>query len=217
MGPLIFLILIGDIDGKLKHSSARSFADDTRVIKGIENVDDSKKLQEDLDEIYYWSDENSMEFNDVKFELLRYGPNSNLKQQTSYKTSSNTIIEEHQFVRDLGVMMSNNCKFQIHMNTSILNARKLSSWILRTFKTRSPTPMLTLWKSLVLPKLEYCSQLWNPWLKGDIQNLEMVQWSFIKKIKDPEKSYWSRLKKFKLYSLERRRERYTHLYMYGRS
>ena len=139
LGPLIFLILIGDIDEKLKHSSARSFADDTRVIKGIENVDDSMKLQEDLDEIYDWSNENSMEFNDVKFELLRYGPNRNLKQQTSYKTSSNTIIEEHQFVRDLGVMMSNDCKFQIHMNTSILNARKLASWILRTFKTRSPT------------------------------------------------------------------------------
>lgn len=214
LGPLIFLILIGDIDEKLKHSSARSFADDTRVIKGIENVDDSMKLQEDLDEIYDWSNENSMEFNDVKFELLRYGPNRNLKQQTSYKTSSNTIIEEHQFVRDLGVMMSNDCKFQIHMNTSILNARKLASWILRTFKTRSPTPMLTLWKSLVLQQLEYCSQLWNPWLKGDIQNLEMVQWSFVKKIKDPEKSYWARLKKFKLYSLERRRERYTLIYVW---
>ena len=87
-----------------------------------------------------------------------------------------------------------------------------SSWILRTFRTREVAPMITLWKSLVLPKLEYCSQLWNPWLKCDVQNLEMVQWSFIRKIIHPEKSYWSRLKTFKLYSLERRCERYMIIY-----
>jgi len=108
--------------------------------------------------------------------------------------------------------MSNDCKFKHHINNVVINARKTSSWILRTFRTRAATPMLTLWKSLVLPKLEYCSQLWNPWLKCDIQSLEMVQWSFIRKIIHPEKSYWSRLKAFKLYSLERRRERYMIIY-----
>ena len=40
----------------------------------------------------------------------------------------------------------------------------------------------------------------------------MVQWSFIRKIIQTEKSYWSRLKAFKLYSLERRRERYMIIY-----
>ena len=32
LGPLIFLILIGDIDYNVQHSSPRSFTDDTRLI-----------------------------------------------------------------------------------------------------------------------------------------------------------------------------------------
>ena len=115
-----------------------------------------------------------MEFNDIKFELLRYGPNEQLKQSTNYKTSNNTTIQRKEMVRDLGVIMTADCKFKVHINEVITNARKLSSWILRTFKSRLPTPMITLWKSLVLPKIEYCSQLWSPWQKGDIQNMETI-------------------------------------------
>ena len=155
-----------------------------------------------------------MVFNDVKFELLRYGNNEDVKRNTTYNSSNENVIEEHQSVKDLGVTMSNNCKFNDHINATIINARKLSTWIFRTFKTRAPSPMLTLWKSLVLPKLEYCSQLWNPWLKGNKMNLEMVQWSFIRKIKDSTRSYWERLKKYKIFSLERRRERYIIIYIW---
>ena len=214
LGPLIFLILIGDIDDNVQHSSTRSFADDTRLIKAIIDAIDGLLLQNDLQSIYQWSLTNNMEFNDVKFELLRYGANEALKQNITYKSSCNADIQEHQMVRDLGVIMSNDCKFKSHINTVIIGARKLSAWILRTFKSRAPPTMLMLWQSLVLPKMEYCSQLWNPWQKGDIQALEMVQWSFLRKIHDKENSYWERLSKYKMYSLERRRERYIIIYVW---
>ena len=35
--------------------------------------------------------------------------------------------------------------------------------------------MLTLLKSLVIPQLEYCCQLWNPWKAKDIQAIEAIQ------------------------------------------
>ena len=110
LGPLIFLILIGDIDEKVEHSSVRSFADDTRVIKDVENASDTQKLQDDLDTIYLWYEENNMQFNHVKFELLRYGPNNKLKTETNYKTCRNTTIKECEYVKDLGVLMSNDCR-----------------------------------------------------------------------------------------------------------
>ena len=52
LGPLIFLILISDIDGDVIDSIVKSFADDTRAKKGIWSVDDARKLQEDLQRIY---------------------------------------------------------------------------------------------------------------------------------------------------------------------
>ena len=40
-------------------------------------------------------------------------------------------------------------------------ARRISSWVLRAFKTRETHAMLTLYKSLVRSKLEYCCPLWD--------------------------------------------------------
>ena len=42
--------------------------------------------------------------------------------------------------------------------------------------------MLTLLKSLVIPLLEYCYQLWNPWKAKDIQAIEAIQRTFTYKI-----------------------------------
>lgn len=75
--------------------------------------------------------------------------------------------------------------------------------------------MLTLFKALVIPLLEYCCQLWSPWKDGEKQSIEEVQRSFTSKIMEVRHlNYWERLKSLKLYSLERRRERYAILYIY---
>ena len=69
LGPLIFLILIGDIDNDISNSSVRSFADDTRLIKSVISIEDTEALQEDLTTVYNWANVNNMKFNDIKFEL----------------------------------------------------------------------------------------------------------------------------------------------------
>ena len=208
IGPLIFLILISDIDKNTLHSLVASFADDTRVTKGIESENDAVDLQEDLFHIYQWSVTNNMEFNDIKFELLRYGKNTELKSSTSYISSSFNLIEEKQNVKDLGVTLTSDGTFKTHLSNIIESAKNMSSWILRTFQTRDPTTMLTLYKSLVRPILEYSSVLWTPIAKGEIQRLEEIQQSFLRKIRGISSNYSQALKQLKLYSLERRRERY---------
>ena len=95
------------------------------------------------------------------------------------------------------------------------SGRSISSWILRTFTSRTKVAMLTLWKSLAIPILEYCSVLWSPIKKGDIQHIESLQWSFIRKIKGTSgMNYWEALNYLNLFSLERRRERYQILYIW---
>ena len=75
--------------------------------------------------------------------------------------------------------------------------------------------MLTLYKSMVVPLTEYCSQLWSPHALGDIRKLESVQRSFTARVAGiGHLDYWQRLKELKLYSLERRRERYIIMYIY---
>ena len=92
--------------------------------------------------------------------------------------------------------------------------RAKSSWITRTFSCRSKYAMLTLWKSLVIPLHDYCSQLWNPVKLNDIAKFEQVQWSFIRKVSGVASDYWSALSQFQLLSLQRRRERYMIFYVW---
>ena len=75
--------------------------------------------------------------------------------------------------------------------------------------------MLTLWKSLVIPIFDYCSQIYNPTKACQIQQLEMVQRSYIRKINGmKDKKYWDQLKILNLWSLQRRRERYQIIYIW---
>ena len=109
--------------------------------------------------------------------------------------------------------MSCSATFSEHIKQKIQKLKHKIGWILRTFWTREELPMLTLWKHLILCEHDYCSQLWNPHRTGDIQDLELLQRSFVRKINGMQNlSYWEQLKSLNLYSLERRRERYIVIY-----
>ena len=70
--------------------------------------------------------------------------------------------------------------------------------------------MTILYKSLVRSKLEYCCPLWDSPKISDIQSVEAIQRKFTKRIKGmADVNYWDRLKKLKITSLQRRRERYS--------
>ena len=146
LGPLLFLIMIGDIDKNLNHTFLKSFADDTRASKGVKDVKDVTHLQEDLNEIYSWSEENNMEFNSTKFEAMRYGRDEALKSTTSYLSAEGAVIKDMEHLRDLGVNMSDDCSFKKHITNIVEAAKKKCSWVLRTFKTSQRIPMMTLYK-----------------------------------------------------------------------
>ena len=179
LGPLLFLVLIGDIDREVATLFVSSFADDTRAANGVSTNADVCDLQVDLDAIYHWADENNMEFNNTKFEFPRYGCNNDLKACTSYKAKSGECITEVDHVKDLGVTLSSNVKFKKHINNVLSTAHQLCAWVLRTFNTIKTLPIMTLWKTLIGSRLDYCCPLWSPSTKGDIQTLEQLQRQYI--------------------------------------
>ena len=155
-----------------------------------------------------------MEFNDLKFELIRYNTIPSTRHVT-YLDSNKCPIIEKSSIKDLGVTLSNSAKFSEHINNICVSMKNMSSWILRTFMSRDRSAMITLWKSLVIPIHDYCSQLWSPLKVGEIQKLDLLQWYFVKRMKNYYSSdYWSSLSDLNLLSLERRRERYHIIYLW---
>ena len=215
LGPLIFLILLGDIDSGVHHCSVSSFADDTRILGQVSNQSDVESIQADLNLVYRWSTINNMKFNADKFDCLRYGYDEIIKSNSHYMSNESTEIESKTSLKDLGVLMSSSANFDPHVNKTVVAANLKAGWVLRTFRTREPELMLTLWKSLVLPILDYCCQLWAPSSAGSIQALENVQKAYLSKISGMyQHDYWQQLSILRLYSLQRRRERYIIIYVW---
>ena len=72
------------------------------------------------------------------------------------------LIEEKAHLRDLGVEMGNDCLFSAHIENTVAAGNKLAGWALRSFQRRSKQVMLNLLKTMIQPKLDYCSVLWSP-------------------------------------------------------
>ena len=215
LGPLLFLIHISDINNEVRNSHVTSFADDTRILKTIKDPNDRIMLQNDLEIIYEWSRKNKMEFNDSKFEMINYFQRCDEQLISSYSAPDGSNICQKNELKDLGILLNNDATFTGNISAKVASSKRVAAWILRTFVSRDKLTMLTLLKSLVIPQIEYCCQLWNPYRICDIQNIECIQKSFTKKISGMNNlNYWQRLKALNLYSLERRRERYIIIYVW---
>ena len=71
------------------------------------------------------------------------------------------------------------------------------------------------WETIIQPKLDYCSQLWSPSDQHSIGKLESIMRSYTSKIEGcQDLNYWQRLQTLKLYSQERRRERYQLIFIW---
>ena len=81
----------------------------------------------------------------------------NNKTVRVYANPNMEIINPSDNVLDLGIFMSSNCSFEFHIQNLCKKCSNLSGWILRTFTTRYSITMMTLFKSLVLPRLDYGS------------------------------------------------------------
>ena len=92
LASIFFIIMISDIDENLKNSIVGLFADDTRVSAKIKSKEDEDLLQQDLDMIYEWAEENLMEFNENKFEKMSHGTTRDI-EEGSYRTGSGKEIK----------------------------------------------------------------------------------------------------------------------------
>ena len=74
-------------------------------------------MQVELQKLYLWGKKNNMEFNSTKFQVIRYGRNTELKENTEYFTGDfEEIIERFSSLRDVGVQMSEDANFTEHID-----------------------------------------------------------------------------------------------------
>ena len=161
LAAILFVIMISDIDENVKKSIVRSFADDTRVNKMINNPNDIEEMQRDLENIYEWAERNKMVFNENKFEQMTFG-NTNNAPRIQYKTPSGVEIQSKDNIKDLGIIVQGDLNFSEHINKIATECIVIMGMLLRMFETREREPMIKMFNSYLKSQLEYCCRDANP-------------------------------------------------------
>ena len=98
--------------------------------------------------------------------------------------------------------------FSSHCHKIANKANQILGRLKRNFKYISTSSFMILYKTFVLPHLEYCTPIWNPHFAKDIYVLEKVQRRATKLIPSiSTQPYETRLAKLNLHSLYCRRQK----------
>ena len=206
LGPILFLIYINDIDNAVNFTSSvlKKFADDTKWGMVVENMQDRLRFQEGLDNLMAWSSDWQMLFNVDKCHIIHAGRNNN---GFDYSMNGSTLAEVDA-EKDVGVLLHKSFRPSIQCARAAVKANSVLGQLCHGISYRDSTNFIGLYKTFVRPHLEYCSQAWCPWCKGDIETLEAVQRRAVMMVTNLRgKSYEERLAELGMVTLEKRRQR----------
>ena len=113
LGPLMFLLFINDMPNCIKHSTVDMYADDTLIYVSHNNVDLIEKyLNEDLECLTKWLENNRMKANVNKTKVMLLGTPNRTSQVNHIKVVMNGIdVENVDCFKYLGVTIDANLKW----------------------------------------------------------------------------------------------------------
>ncbi|CAM5096139.1 unnamed protein product [Natator depressus] len=203
LGPILFNLFITDL-GTKSGSVLIKFADDTKL-GGIANLlKDGDIIQDDLDDLENWINSNRMKFISEKCKVMHLGINN---KNFSYKLGMHQleVMEEE---KDLGVLVDHRITMSCQCDMAVKKANAVLGCIRRGISSRDKEVLVSLYKALVRPHLEYCVQFWSTMFKKNEFKLEQVQRRATRMIRGMENlSYERRLKELGLFSQTKRRLR----------
>lgn len=184
------------------------FADDTKIYNSCNN---HMLLQNDLNKLVSWSNFWLLPFNVEKCSVIHYGKRNPC---IDYIMDS-AVLSKVESIKDLGITFTGSLSFDKHIYNITSTANSRIGIVKNTFHRIKPVGFLHLYKSLIRPILEYCTNTWCPHLRKHEIALETIQRRATKIIPAIcDLSYSERLQKLNLDTLYFRRRRSDLLLVY---
>lgn len=178
LGPLLFLLSINDISLSI-HCQQLLFADDLKIYSRINNINDCRLLQADIERVENWCRTNKLALNPTKCKVMTYTHKRTPILSTYNINDIN--IDRSTTITDLGVIFDVALSFRLQLEHITNQAYKMYGFILRNCKSFTNINALKLlYFSYVRSKLEYCSIVWNPYYRYQAQSIENIQRKFLK-------------------------------------
>ena len=181
LGPLLFIIYANSLAqlNLSPESSIILYADDILLYRAVSSSHDGVLLQQDVDAISAWIKASGLAINPSKSTLLvisrkRVKPNISL-------LINSTPIPCADSVKYLGVTITSDLKWNAHVCNTCKSAKLKLGLLYRNFHQADQRTLSHLYKTLVIPKLDYYSSVWDPYNASLTNSLESVQ-SFAAKL-----------------------------------
>lgn len=210
LGPLLFIIFINDLSGRLK-CDRLLYADDLKLYTVSRTDHDTLALQSDLCTLNTWCDTNGLRLNTDKCKSIIFS-NRRTPSTARYMIGGQEL-ERVESIRDLGVNFDTKLKFDVHIDGIVRKANKMLGFIMRITKDfRNVNCITLLYNTLVRSQLEYAVSVWSPYQRTYRDKLERVQKRFTRHLnyitRTPYGPYAERLSVHRMISLEHRRQYY---------
>lgn len=173
LGPLLFLIYINDLPTTIS-STIRLFADDCVLYREIFHPTDQTVLQSDIDKISTWCDTWLMKLNTSKCKVMRVSRQKHNTTACTYILNRVPLIKVSCY-KYLGVYISDNLSWKTHIEHIANDANRMLGFLRRNFALAPTDVKLVLYKTLVRPKLEYASSIWDPHVNSLLLDIEAIQ------------------------------------------
>ena len=149
------------------------FADDCLIYKVIRNPVDHQTLQQDLATLSKWAEKWQMAFNISKCKIMQVS-NHHSKSLFTYIMNGTPLAVTEQCLY-LGVKLHHKLSWKPHIDYICNKANRTIGFLQRNL-WHCPRHLRELaYKQFVLPVLEYCSPIWDPYHQTYINQVEMVQ------------------------------------------
>ena len=173
LGPLLFLIYIQDMLIPLQ-CRVRLFADDSVIYRRIESESDRELLQRDLEMIQKWVTENKLVLNVNKCKVVSFTRKTTNTCPAVYSIMDQDleVVNEYKY---LGVILDKELRWNKHVQKITSEAHKTIGFTFRNLRGTGRKTKELAYRTIIRPKLEYCSTAWDPYTQELVGELEAVQ------------------------------------------
>jgi hypothetical protein len=174
LGPLLFLIFVNDITNGIE-TDIHLFADDTSLMEIIDNYNDSyAKMNRDLDRLNTWADRWLVTFNATKTVYLKISRKINATPNPILQLNGENI-KEVQNHKHLGLTFNDSLTWSNHIENLTTKASRCVGLLRRICYEVPRNCLETLYKSMILPILEYGDIIFDGSSDLLMERLEKVQ------------------------------------------
>ena len=163
LGPLLFVLLINDLEFQLKYSQIILYADDAVIYFADKDISIiQERLNADLQCISNWFSDNNLIVNlkKSKTECVLFGTHKKTVRSENFviKMNGTQITESHSY-EYLGVIMDKNLNYLEHLNKIQKKAASRVRLLSRIRHNIGPYTAETIYKMMILPVMLYCSNI----------------------------------------------------------